>query len=149
MSYARRKERTLNGPPAEAQAELERQRAAWRVSDIQRKETMLNDPEYRKQVLESRKISRDKKRQAIEEDPLHVDARNHADRMAKVRRVARDTQNAQDAWDREEMIEKVRQRYNSYNFSCLIHHRISELDAQFADLQVKEQQWPLPGPDVQ
>jgi len=23
-----------------------------------------------------------------------------------------------------------------------------ELDAQFADLQVKEQQWPLPGPDV-
>ena len=110
---------------------------------------MLNDPEYCKQVLETRKISRDKKRQAIAEDPLHVDARNHADRMAKVRRVARDTQNAQDAWDREEMIEKVRQRYNSYNFSCLIHHRISELDAQFADLQVKEQQWPLPGPDVQ
>src|SRR6266496_2310756 len=46
------------------------------------------------------------------------------------------------------MIEKVHQRYNSYNFSCLIHHRISELDAQFADLQVKEQQWPLPGPDI-
>ena len=31
---------------------------------------------------------------------------------------------------------------------CLTHHRISELDAQFADIQVKEQQWPLPGPDV-
>src|SRR5436190_6869102 len=46
------------------------------------------------------------------------------------------------------MIEKVHQRYNSYNFSCLIHHRISELDAQFAGLQVKEQQWPLPGPNV-
>jgi hypothetical protein len=26
--------------------------------------------------------------------------------------------------------------------------RIAELDAQFADLQVKEQQWPMPGPDV-
>jgi hypothetical protein len=46
------------------------------------------------------------------------------------------------------MIEKVRQRYNSYNFSGLISFRITELDAQFADLQVKEQQWPLPGPDV-
>ena len=26
--------------------------------------------------------------------------------------------------------------------------RIDELDAQFADLQVKEQQWPLPGPNI-
>src|SRR2546430_10592506 len=46
------------------------------------------------------------------------------------------------------MIEKICQRYNSYNFSALICYRISELDAQFTDLQVKEQQWPLPGPDV-
>jgi hypothetical protein len=30
----------------------------------------------------------------------------------------------------------------------LIYYRISELDAQFADLQVKEQQWTLPGSDV-
>jgi hypothetical protein len=120
-SYARRKERTLNGTPAQAQAEQERQRAAQKVSDIQRKETMLNGPEYRNQVLESQKINRDKKRQTIEDDSLHADARNHADRMAKVRRVARDTQNAQDARDREEMIEKVRQRYNSYNFSSLFN----------------------------
>ena len=77
---------------------------------------MLNDPEYRKQVLQSRKISRDKKRQAIEDDPLHVDARKDADRMAKVRKVIRETQNDLDAQDRQEMIEKVRQRYNSYNF---------------------------------
>ena len=54
----------------------------------------------------------------------------------------------QDIQERDSMIEKVRQRYNSYNFFCLIYYRISELDAQFADLQVKEQQWPLPGPDV-
>ena len=106
---------------AQAQAELERQRAAQKASDIQRKETMLNDPEYRNQVLESRKISRDKKRQAIEDDSIDADARNHADRMAKVRRVARDTQNAQDARDREELIEKVHQRYNSYNFSSLFN----------------------------
>ena len=74
-SYARRKERTLNGPPAKAQAELEQQQAAQRASYIRQKETMLNDPEYREQVLQSRKIGRDKKRQAIEDDPLHVDAR--------------------------------------------------------------------------
>src|SRR5438046_2163488 len=46
------------------------------------------------------------------------------------------------------MIEKICQRYNSYNFSALICYRISELHAQFADLQVKEQQWPLPGPNI-
>ena len=33
--------------PAQAQAELERLRAAQRVSDAQRKERMQNDPEYR------------------------------------------------------------------------------------------------------
>ena len=60
-SYARRKERTLNGTLAQAQAEQERQRVAQRPSDIQWKETMLNDPEYHKQVLQSWKISRDKK----------------------------------------------------------------------------------------
>ena len=42
----------------------------------------------------------------------------------------------------------VCQRYFSYNSSGLMSFRIAELDAQFADLQVKEQQWPLPGPDV-
>ena len=46
------------------------------------------------------------------------------------------------------MIEAVRQRYFSYNSSGLMSFRIAELDAQFADLQVKEQHWPLPGPDV-
>src|SRR5947207_4665523 len=46
------------------------------------------------------------------------------------------------------MIEVVCQRYFSYNSSGLMSFRIAELDAQFADLQVKEQQWPLPGPDV-
>src|SRR6266496_3570682 len=46
------------------------------------------------------------------------------------------------------MIEVVCQRYFSYNSLGLMSFRIAESDAQFADLQVKEQQWPLPGPDV-
>ena len=107
-SYARRKERTLNGTPAEAQAELQRQRAVRTASCARRKERMLNDAEYREQELQRWKAKRDQKRKAIEEDPLHVNKRQDADRMAKVRRVVRETQNA---LDREEMIEKVRQRY--------------------------------------
>ena len=68
---------------AQALAELERERAARRASYARRKERMLNDPEYREQVLQSRKLGRDKKRQAIEDDPLHVDARKDADRKGK------------------------------------------------------------------
>ena len=97
--------------PAQAQAELERQRAAKKASYNRRKERMLNDEEYREQQLHKWKTKRDQKRKAIEEDPLHVNKRQDADRMAKVRRAVRETQNALDAQDREEMIEKVRQRY--------------------------------------
>ena len=101
---------------------------------------MLNDSEYRDQVLQSRKIDRDKKRQAIEDDSLHVDARKDADRKAKVRRVAEEVQETNNASERQEMIEAVCQRYLSYNSSGLMSFRIAELNAQFADLQVKEHQ---------
>ena len=110
-SYTRRKERMLNSTPAQAQAELQRQRAVRTASCAQWKERMLNDAEYREQELQRWKAKRDQKRKAIEEDPLHVNKRQDADRMAKVRRVVRETQNALDAQDREGMIEKVRQRY--------------------------------------
>ena len=133
---------------AQAQAELDRQRAAQKASYDRRKERMLNDPVYREEVLLRRKTERDQKRKEIENDPLHSDARKNADRMIKVRRVAREIQETENVQERENMIEKVRQRYSSYNFSDLMSFRIAELDAQFADLQVKEQQWPLPAPDV-
>ena len=95
-SYARRKERTQNGTPAQAQAELERQRVARTASYARQKERMLNDAEYREQQLQNRKAQRDQKRNAIEEDPLLIDERQDADRMAKVRRVARETGDALD-----------------------------------------------------
>ena len=72
---------------------------------------MLNDSEYREQVLQSQKIDRDKKRQAIKDDSLHVDARKNANRMIRVKRVIEETQNILDTQKRENMIEKVRQRY--------------------------------------
>ena len=118
-SYARRKKRTLNGTPAQAQAERERQRAARRVTHIRRKQRFLNDEQYREQELQRRKMGRDQKRKALEEDPLHVDTRKDADRMVKVRRLATETQDVLNTQDREEMIEKVRQRYV---FSLTISH---------------------------
>src|SRR5437762_7705671 len=109
---------------------------------------MRNDSEYREQELQRRKVKRDQKRKEIEENHSHVDARKDADRMAKVRKVAREAQEATNTQEQEDIIEKVRQRYYSYNFLYLMCFRIAELDAHFTDLQVKEQQWPMPGPDV-
>jgi hypothetical protein len=85
LSYARRKERTLNSTQAQAQAELERQPVAQRASYAWWKERILNNAEYRQQW----KIKRDKKRKVIEEDPLHLNGRQDADRMVKVRMVVR------------------------------------------------------------
>ena len=82
---------------AQAQAELERERAAKRANYAQRKERMLNDAEYHEQQLQRWKVKRDQKRKAIEEDPFHVDARNDGDRKAKVRRVAREVQETNNA----------------------------------------------------
>src|SRR5947199_10825149 len=101
---------------------------------------MLNDSEYRDQVLQSRKIDRDKKRQAIEDDSLHVDARKNADRKAKVKRVIEEVQETNNVLEQQKMIKAICQRYLSYNSSSLMSFRIVELNAQFADLQVKEQQ---------
>lgn len=54
----------------------------------------MNDPEYHKQILEKNKIRRNEIRKAIENN--HVNARKDANRMAKVRRVARGAQEALD-----------------------------------------------------
>jgi hypothetical protein len=79
---------------------------------------MVNDTEYRDKVLEEHKITRDQKRKALENDSLDVNARNNANTMVKVRRVAREAQEVLDAQEREGMIEQVHQRYiSSYNFS--------------------------------
>jgi hypothetical protein len=41
-------------------------------------------------VLQKQRISGDKKRKIIEDNPLYANARKDADRMAKARRVARE-----------------------------------------------------------
>ena len=142
-SETRQKERMRNDP-----VYCEQVLAARKANESQRKQRILNDPAYRQEALLSRKTKRDQKRKAIDNDPLHLDARKDADRMAKVRKIAREKLEAMNALEREEMIEKVNQRYFSYSSSDLMSFRIAELDAEFADLQVKEQLWPLPGPDV-
>jgi hypothetical protein len=105
---------------AQAQAELDRLRAAKKASDARRKERMLNDPLYREEVLLRRKTERDQKCKAIENDPHHLDARKDTDRKAKARKIARESQEAMDTLEREEMIEKVHQRYFSYRLSELM-----------------------------
>jgi len=63
------------------------------VSYTRQKKRILNDAEYREQVLQRR---RDKKQKPIEDNPLHTNARKDADRMVKVRRVIREIQNVLD-----------------------------------------------------
>ena len=61
---------------------------------------MREDPEYEARLRsthsQTQKTIRNKKRKAIEDDPLHADIRKDADRMARVRRMARETQNTLD-----------------------------------------------------
>ena len=102
---------------AQAQAEREWLRAVQKADDARRKERMQNDSEYREQLLQRRKTKWEQKRKALEEDLLHADARKDADKMIKVRRIAKETQKTLNVQKREKMIEKVCQRYNSYNFS--------------------------------
>ena len=44
------------------------------------------------------------------------------------------------------MLERVQQRYYLYVLPQLMLSRIDELDAQFANLRVREQEWPTPLP---
>ena len=77
-----------------AQAEIERMRVINRANYAHRKQRMREDMEYsaRHHVAhsEAQKIFHNKKRIAIEDDPLHVNIRKNVDRMARVRRMARE-----------------------------------------------------------
>src|SRR5438876_82337 len=100
----------------QAQAEIHRLRTINKARYLQRKERILNDVEYREQQLQSRKAARDRKHKTIEDNPLHIDARKEADRLAKFRRVIKEAEETRNAQEREEMIEKVHQRYFSSQF---------------------------------
>jgi len=85
---------------AQAQAEIEHMRAINRTKYAHRQQCMREDPEYEAQLRsthsQTQKTIRNKKRKAIEDNPLHADIRKDADRMARVRRMARETQNTLD-----------------------------------------------------
>lgn len=110
---------------ADAQAELDRRRTRKKELEAIRKERLLNDPEYRER-------HEDKKRKRIESDPLRLSPRKHADKMAKIRKLAKEAQDILNAQEREDMIEKVRERYSPSILSNLTLLRIAELDAQFS-----------------
>ena len=70
---------------ADAQAELDRRRTRNKELEAIRKERLLNDPEYREH-------HEDKKRKRMESDPLRLSPRNHANKMAKIRKLAKEAQ---------------------------------------------------------
>src|SRR5436190_140971 len=117
---------------AQAQAELERLRELHRASEAARKRKIAADPEYAQQ-LQANAIKRQQK---------------NAEQMATTRKARREREKEGDAPEREALVEKVCQQYELYDFLLLIVFRIAELDAQFDNLQVKEQLWPIPAPDV-
>ena len=137
----------------QAQAELDWCAASAKASANRRKQLLLNDPqlaqEEREKQSQRKRNNRNKKRNLPDsENSRQVDLEMDAARKAKSRRIVKDKQFVENAQEREALIEKVRQRYVLYDFSLLMVFSIAELDAQFADLQVKEQLWPIPAPDV-
>src|SRR5438477_544394 len=137
----------------QAQAELDRRAASAKASANRRKQLLLNNPqlaqEEREKQSQRKRNNRNKKRNLPDsENSWQVDLEMDAARKAKSRRIVKDKQFVENAQEREALIEKVRQRYVLYDFSLLMVFSIAELDAQFADLQVKEQLWPIPAPDV-
>ena len=117
---------------AQAQAQLERLRELRRASEAARKRKIAADPEYAQQLQAN----------AIKRQP------KNAEQMATTRKARREQEKEGDAREREALVEKVCQQYELYDFLLLMVFRIAELDAQFANLQVKEQLWPIPAPDV-
>jgi len=87
---------------AQVQVELKRQRAAQKASYTRHKERMLNDPVYHEEVLQRCKTERHQKRKEIENDPLHSDARKDADRMTKVKEIARESQDGHSGMKRND-----------------------------------------------
>ena len=137
----------------QAQAELDRRAASAKASANRRKQLLLNNPqltqEEREKQSQRKRNNRNKKRNLPDsENSRQVDLEMDAARKAKSRRIVKDKQFVENAQEREALIEKVRQRYVLYDFSLLMVFSIAELDVQFVDLQVKEQLWPVPAPDV-
>ena len=114
--------------------ELELQAAQIKASHARARERMLNNPIYCEEVLQYCKIKMYQKCKAIEDNPLHINARKEVNRMAKVKKISGESQEAMDTLELEEIIKKVRQRYFLYRFSNLMSFRIAKLDSQFADL---------------
>ena len=105
---------------AQAQAELDRQKAIRKAQYTAKKQRMQEDANYAQKVriddAQWANQSRADKRKRIEDDPFHVDAGKDAKRKAASRILARANREAQDNLDREEMANKIWERCASYFF---------------------------------
>src|SRR5438046_4766194 len=98
---------------AQAQAEIDRQKAMERARRAARKQRMKEDPEYAQEVrtreIEKKQKCRAKKRKIIEDDRLHPDAQKEVNRKSEARKVVQATKNAEYAQKREDMLKRVQQ----------------------------------------
>src|SRR5947207_9515756 len=92
--------------------------------------------------IQRQNSAREKKWKRSEDDPLHVDARKEVNRKSDARALVCVKQQVDDARKWEDMADKVKLWYCLFKLSLLILFRIAELDARFADLWVREQEWP-------
>jgi hypothetical protein len=135
---------------ADAQAEIERQRRLWREQYARRRQRSQDNSDYQTRLHSSwtERKRNSRKRIAMDEDLSDVVTRKHAVRMATIRQAQKEKNLEQAAEERAETFTKIGQRYDCYPISLLMQFRLKELDADFYDLQIQEQQWPTPLPDV-
>ena len=106
---------------AQAQAELNRQKAMQKARRTARKQRMQEDTEYAQEVR-TKDIERTQKYQAkkwkiFEDDPLYPDTQKEANRKSEARKVVQAMKNAEYTQEREDMLERVQQRYYLYILS--------------------------------
>ncbi len=106
------------------QAEIECKRAIDKAQYARRKQRMREDPEYESRVRaahsQTQKTVRSKKRKAFEDNPLHINTRKNADRMANTRQSMREKELAESIQDHVEFSDKVCKRYCSYDLFLLM-----------------------------
>ena len=86
-----------------------------------RKQRMQEDTEYAQEVrtkdIERTQKYQAKKRKIFEDDSLYPDTQKEANRKSEARKVVQAMKNAEYTQEREDMLERVQQRYYLYILS--------------------------------
>jgi len=122
----------------QAKAELERQRQMAKARRARRLE----------RTAAGHETARITKQNRIQNDLFHIDNITDAHKIAKIRLAQKERDLECSAEERDDVLNKIHERYYAPHVFSLMSFRLKELDAEFCDLQIREQQWPEPLPDV-